>query len=67
LSAHTRARITSTTLKDTIATANLPAEIEVYAGVRRARPVSAGLGRPHEPQAEKAWSRVLALYDKALA
>lgn len=53
-------------LKDTFAKANLPAEIEVYAGT------SHGWCPPDshvysEPQAEKAWSRLLALYGKALA
>src|SRR5690349_6628243 len=55
-----------TTLKDTFAKANLPAEIEVYAGAAH------GWCPPdttvyNEPQAEKAWSRLLALYGKALA
>jgi carboxymethylenebutenolidase len=53
-------------LKDTFAKANLPAEIEVYAGAAH------GWCPPdsqvyNEPQAEKAWSRLLALYGKALA
>jgi len=53
-------------LKDTFATANLPAEIEVYAGSQH------GWCPPdsqvyNEPLAEKAWSRLLALYGKALA
>jgi carboxymethylenebutenolidase len=53
-------------MKDTFATANLPAEIEVYAGAAH------GWCPPdsqvyNEPQAEKAWSRLLALYSKALA
>ena len=51
-------------LKDTFAKANLPAEIEVYAGAAH------GWCPPdsrvyNEPQAEKAWSRLLALYGKA--
>jgi carboxymethylenebutenolidase len=55
-----------TTLKDTFAKANLPAEIEVYAGSMH------GWCPPdstvyNEPLAEKAWSRLLALYGKALA
>jgi carboxymethylenebutenolidase len=54
------------TLKETFAKANLPAEIEVYAGAAH------GWCPPdsqvyNEPQAEKAWSRLLALYGKALA
>jgi carboxymethylenebutenolidase len=53
-------------LKDTFGKANLPAEIEVYAGAAH------GWCPPdsqvyNEPQAEKAWSRLLALYGKALA
>jgi len=52
-------------LKDTFAKAKLPAEIEVY-------PAAHGWCPPdtqvyNEPQAEKAWSRLLALYSKALA
>lgn len=54
-----------TALKDTFAKANLFAEIEVYAGAAH------GWCPPdsrvyNEPQAEKAWSRLLALYGKAL-
>ena len=53
-------------LKDTFAKANLPAEIEVYADAAH------GWCPPdskvyNEPQAEKAWSRLLVLYGKALA
>jgi carboxymethylenebutenolidase len=53
-------------LKETFAKAKLPAEIEVYAGAAH------GWCPPdsqvyNEPQAEKAWSRLLALYGKALA
>jgi len=53
-------------LKDTFAKANLPAEIEVYTGAAH------GWCPPdtqvyNEPQAEKAWTRLLALYGKALA
>src|SRR5438552_1302822 len=55
-----------TTLKETFAKVNLPAEIEVYAGAAH------GWCPPDsqvysEPMAEKAWSRLLALYGKALA
>jgi carboxymethylenebutenolidase len=54
------------TLKETFAKANLPAEIEVYTGAAH------GWCPPdsqvyNEPQAERAWSRLLALYGKALA
>ncbi|MCC6366381.1 MAG: dienelactone hydrolase family protein [Bryobacterales bacterium] len=53
-------------LRETFAKAHLPAEIEVYAGAAH------GWCPPdsrvyNEPQAEKAWSRLLALYAKALA
>jgi carboxymethylenebutenolidase len=55
-----------TVLKETFAKANLPAEIEVYAGTAH------GWCPPdsrvyNEASAEKAWSRLLALYGKALA
>jgi carboxymethylenebutenolidase len=53
-------------LKETFEKAGLPAEIEVYAGAAH------GWCPPdstvyNEQQAEKAWSRLLALYGKALA
>jgi len=53
-------------LKETFAKAKLPAEIEVYTGAAH------GWCPPdsqvyNEPQAEKAWTRLLALYGKALA
>jgi len=53
-------------LKETFAKAKLPAEIEVYTGTAH------GWCPPdshvyNEPQAEKAWSRLLVLYGKALA
>jgi len=53
-------------LKETFEKANLPAEIEVYTGAAH------GWCPPdskvyNEPQAEKAWGRLLALYGKALA
>jgi len=53
-------------LKETFAKASLPAEIEVYTGAAH------GWCPPdsqvyNEPQAEKAWTRLLALYGKALA
>jgi carboxymethylenebutenolidase len=53
-------------LKATFAKAGLPAEIEVYAGAAHGWcPPDSGVY--NEPQAEKAWSRLLALYGKALA
>jgi carboxymethylenebutenolidase len=55
-----------TVMKETFAAAKLPAEIEVYEGAAH------GWCPPdstvyNEPQAEKAWSRLLVLYGKALA
>jgi len=55
-----------TVLKETFGKANVPAEIEVYAGAAH------GWCPPdsrvyNEAAAEKAWSRLLALYGKALA
>src|SRR5436305_481400 len=53
-------------LKDTFSKANLPAEIEVYEGAAHGWcPPDSGVY--NEPQAEKAWGRLLALYGKALA
>jgi carboxymethylenebutenolidase len=53
-------------IKETFMKANLPAEVEVYTGSAH------GWCPPdsqvyNEPQAEKAWTRLLALYGKALA
>jgi carboxymethylenebutenolidase len=53
-------------MKETFAKVNLPAEIEVYTGAAH------GWCPPdtqvyNEPQAEKAWSRLLAQYGKALS
>ena len=53
-------------LKETFTKANLHAEIEVYTGAAHGWcPPDSGVY--NEPQAEKAWSRLLALYGKALA
>jgi carboxymethylenebutenolidase len=53
-------------LKETFGKVNLPAEIEVYEGAAHGWcPPDSGVY--NEPQAEKAWSRLLALYGKALA
>jgi carboxymethylenebutenolidase len=53
-------------LKETFAKANLQAEVEVYEGAAHGWcPPDSGVY--NEPQAEKAWSRLLALYGKALA
>jgi carboxymethylenebutenolidase len=61
-----RAPTDKTALKDTFAKAGLTAEIEVYTGSMH------GWCPPdstvyNEPLAEKAWSRLIALYGKALA
>ena len=61
-----RAPTDKTTLKETFEAAKLPAEIEVYTGAAH------GWCPPdsqvyNEPAAEKAWTRLLALYSKALA
>jgi len=54
-----------TVLKETFAKVNLPAEIEVYEGAAHGWcPPDSGVY--NEAQAEKAWSRLLALYQKAL-
>ena len=53
-------------LKETFAKSKQPAEIEVYTGAAHGWcPPDSGVY--NEPQAEKAWSRLLALYGKALA
>ena len=57
---------TKDVLRDAFAQAGLPAEIEVYAGAMH------GWCPPdstvyHEAQAERAWSRLLALFENALA
>ena len=53
-------------LKDTFAKASLPSEIEVYEGAAHGWcPPDSGVY--NEPQAEKAWSRLLALYGRGLA
>jgi carboxymethylenebutenolidase len=53
-------------LRETFQKAGLPAESEVYAGAAHGwcPPDSAVY---NEPQAERAWSRLLALFEKALA
>ena len=55
-----------TALREAFAAAGLPAEIEVYAGTLHGwcPPDSAVY---HEAQAERAWSRLLALFETALA
>ena len=52
-------------LKETFAAAKVPAEIEVYAGAHGWCPPDSQVY--NEAQAEKAWTRLLALYGKALA
>ena len=61
-----RAPNDKTALKETFAKAKLPAEIEVYTGSAHGWcPPDSGVY--NEPLAEKAWSRLLVLYGKALA
>lgn len=55
-----------TVLKDTFAKANLPAEIEVYSGAAHGWTVPDSAVY-NQAQAEKAWSRLLVLFGKALA
>jgi carboxymethylenebutenolidase len=52
-------------LKDTFAKANLPAEIEVYGAAHGWCPPDSGVY--NQELSEKAWTRLLALYGKALA
>jgi carboxymethylenebutenolidase len=60
-----RAPNDKTTLKETFATAKLRAEIEVYEGAAHGWcPPDSSVY--NEPKAERAWSRLLALYGKAL-
>src|SRR6202163_4616899 len=62
----TRSPNEKTILKETFAKVNLAAEIEVYTGAAHGWCPSDSQAY-NEPQAEKAWSRLLALYGKALA
>ena len=52
-------------MKDTFGKAGLSAEVEVYPAMHGWCPPDSGVYS--EPQAEKAWSRLLVLYGKALA
>src|SRR4051812_27100683 len=62
----TRSPNDKTVLKETFTKANLPAEIEVYTGAAHGWcPPDSSVY--NEAQAEKAWSRLLAVYKKALA
>jgi carboxymethylenebutenolidase len=61
----TRSPNDKTTLKETFAQAKLPAEIEVYGAAHGWCPPDSRVY--NEALAEKAWSRLLALYGKALA
>jgi carboxymethylenebutenolidase len=53
-------------LRDSFAKAHLPAEIEVYAGTQHGWCPADSLVYNHD-QAERAWSRVLALFSRSLA
>jgi carboxymethylenebutenolidase len=52
-------------LKETFSAAKLPAEIEVYKGAHGWCPPDSGVY--NQGEAERAWTRLLALYGKALA
>jgi carboxymethylenebutenolidase len=54
-----------TAIKDTLAKANRPAEVEVYHGAHGWCPPDTMVY--NQPEAERAWARGLALYSKALA
>ena len=54
-----------TVMKETFDKAGVPAEVEVYPTMHGWCPPDSGVYS--EPQAEKAWSRLLVLYGKALA
>jgi carboxymethylenebutenolidase len=61
-----RAPTDKTVMKETFEKSGQPAEIEVYTGAAHGWcPPDSGVY--NEPQAEKAWARLLALYGKALA
>ena len=61
-----RAPDDKTVMKETFEKAKLPAEIEVYTGAAHGWcPPDSGVY--NEPQAEKAWTRLLTLYGKALS
>jgi carboxymethylenebutenolidase len=60
-----RAPNDKTTIKDTLAKANVPAEVEVYNGAHGWCPPDTAVY--NQPEAERAWTRLLALYGKALA
>ena len=62
----TRQPEAKTVLKDAFAKANLPAEVEVYTGAQHGWCPPDSAVYNHD-QAEKAWSRQLALFSKALA
>lgn len=60
------------TLKASFASAKIPAEVEVYAGslhgwTVRDMPLSAGKPIYNQPEAERAWGRLLNLYKTSLA
>ncbi len=57
---------TKDTLRDAFAAARLPAEIEVYAGTKHGWCPTDSRVYDHD-QAEKAWARMLALFERALA
>ena len=59
-------------LKETFAAAKIPAEVEVYTGTQHGwcvkdMPLNAGKPIYNQPDAERAWGRLLALYKTSLA
>jgi carboxymethylenebutenolidase len=59
-------------LKEAFASAKIPAEVEVYTGTQHGwcvkdMPLNAGKPIYYEPDAERAWGRLLALYKTTLA
>lgn len=60
-----RAPNDKTAIKDALAKANVPAEVEVYKGAHGWCPPDTAVY--NQPEAERAWTRLLALYEKALA
>jgi carboxymethylenebutenolidase len=59
-------------LKEAFASAKIPAEVEVYAGTQHGwcvkdMPLNAGKPIYNQPDADRAWGRLLALYKTTLA
>lgn len=56
-----------TALREAFARSGVPAEIEVYEGTHHGWCTPDMVGLYHEAQARRAWARLLALYERALA